>query len=218
MSSNCRNLPCALVLTLPVEASAADWDDLTKQEAARITPFANRVRRDGHTLRPALRDGREAKPTNPPGYCAGPEGCTVYSFERHLAAANSYVIEVSYYEEGEYMAIDSRTGTEAKIGAVPHIDPPGTRFIAVGAGEMEVNLNGFEMSPLTPDGPQMEWRYETTEHFLAHGIVLQNRVGARVRPMFHVKHLCVKTLTPPCGGRRGRGSGRGRGRACRRRR
>ncbi len=197
MSSNCRNLLCALLLTLPVESSAADWDDRYKQEAARIAPYPDRVRREGDTLHLRLRDGRETTLANPPGYCDGPEGCTVYSFEGHLAAANSYMVEVGYYEEGEYMAIDSRTGTEAKIGAVPHIDPSGTRFIAVGTSEMAGELNGFEMWSPTFDGPQMEWRYETTGLFLVHGVVLQNRVLRQRSAMFHVKHFCVKPRRAP---------------------
>jgi len=32
--------------------------------------------------------------------------------------------------------------------------------------------------------------------FLMHGVVLQNRVFGPVRPMFHVKHFCVKHAPP----------------------
>lgn len=154
-----------LLLAFAAPASAGDWDDLYKEEAAQIVPFADRVRRDGDILRLALRNGRETTLRYPPGYCDGPEDCVVYNFGGYLEAADSYVIAVRYYEQGDYMLVDSRTGAETKIGAAPHIDPSGTRFIAVGTSEMEGNLNGFEMWSLTPDGPRMERRYETTELF-----------------------------------------------------
>jgi len=39
-------------------------------------------------------------------------------------------------------------------------------------------------------------------YFLMHGVVLQNRVFRPRRPMFHVKHLCVKGLANPLAHRR----------------
>lgn len=155
----------ALLLTFTAPAAAGDWDRQYEGEATRIAPFADRVHRAGDTLYLGLEGGDEVKLTNPPTYCDAPEGCIVYGFEGYLSAANSYVIEVSYYEGGEYMLVDASTGAETKIGAIPHIDPSGTRFIAVGTSEMEGELNGFEMWSLMPAGPRMDWRHETTELF-----------------------------------------------------
>lgn len=155
----------ALLLTITAPADAGDWDRRYDDEATRIAPFSDRVHRSGGTLHLGLLGGRDVKLTNPPAYCDAPEGCVVYGFEGYLSAAKSYVIEVSCYEGREYMLVDASTGAETKIGAIPHSDPSGTRFIAVGTSEMEGELNGFEMWSLTPDGPRRDWRYETTEQF-----------------------------------------------------
>lgn len=157
--------PLRLLLSLPLllpalPAAAGDWDDLYKEEAPRIAPYAERVVRKGDALNLRLESGEKVTFTNPAKSCEEEdEDCIVYVFDSFFAAHGDFVVEALYIEADEYLLVDGRSGEQTAVVARPQADPDGHRFICVRRDEMMGYA--IEMWRLGDGAPVQEWSYDS---------------------------------------------------------
>src|SRR4051812_11990663 len=122
--------------------SGPDWmacDDSV--EAARIRAAPPSVQRVGLTLRIGT-DGRtELVDDTTEG-----DGYTRYRYHGYLAPLRSHVVEVRFYEGGNYQLIPISGGAGTVISAAPQPSPSGRRFAtAVSDIESDYDPSGIEI-------------------------------------------------------------------------
>jgi hypothetical protein len=75
-----------------------------------------------------------------------------------------YVILAKYYDAGEYLVIDKRTGSEARLWGEPYISQDGS-YIASFSGSLDYDMmpNGIQLFKVDNDKIIREWEYKITD-------------------------------------------------------
>ena len=84
-----------------------------------------------------------------------------YEYIGYEKALNSYIILVKYYETGEYMLINNKTGKESKLWGLPIISPNQKKVCCYGdALGYDVMPNGIQMYDYSDNNLIKEWEWE----------------------------------------------------------
>jgi hypothetical protein len=108
-------------------------------EPAALKASGGRVLRNGTGLRLHLSAGRDLvlqnQSTSPPPDDKFEQECVSYSLIADLKSRGVYVVSANYYEGGDYLVIDDRSGQQTKVGAPPQFGPDPARFLTIDNNE-----------------------------------------------------------------------------------
>lgn len=130
-------------------------DRRIKEERIRIARFSEHVRREGDMLHLKLDSGAELSFENQTDF-GGVEAYAYYEFKEYLADLDLYILDVHFYEGGEYLVISGRSGKNYRMYAYPEVSPDRLHIVAVsqdemGGGENSIRLWRIEKSVLTEE-------------------------------------------------------------------
>lgn len=138
-------------------------DRRIKEERIRIARFSEHVRREGDMLHLKLDSGAELSFENQTDF-GGVEPYAYYEFKEYMPDLNLYVLDVHFYEGGEYLVISGRSGKNYRMYAYPEVSPDRLHIVAVseedgmGGGENSIRLWRVEQGELIE-----EFYYNTDE-------------------------------------------------------
>lgn len=90
-----------------------------------------RSRKEGNILYLKLKSGNYVVLADSEDCEYSPNTCNVYHFIDHITERGFYIVEVGYYEGGEYLMISDKTGEKDQIHDLPNISPDRRRFVTV---------------------------------------------------------------------------------------
>jgi hypothetical protein len=137
-------------------------DRRLKEERIRIARFSEHVRREGDMLHLKLDSGAEVSFKNLTEFDRV-ETYAYYEFKEYLADLDLYILDVHFYEGGEYLVISGKSGRNYQMYAYPNVSPDRLHIVAVseedgmGGGENSIRLWRIEQGEL------MEEFYYNTE-------------------------------------------------------
>jgi hypothetical protein len=150
-----------------IDAGLADWLANTAGardaiEAPRIAKSAGRVSRSGSALMLALDDGRKLALTD--DLACGQLVCppeVVIGFEYHGAdpSGRFHAIEEHFYETGDALLFDARSGTVTSVAGPIAFSPDGNRAVAVMNDPEPRGSHDIEIWSLAGAAPALEFSY-----------------------------------------------------------
>ncbi|MFW6205714.1 MAG: hypothetical protein ACOC5I_00610 [Gemmatimonadota bacterium] len=116
------------------------------------------VVRRGDTLIVSLADGGEVRLVDRD---AGGPGNVLYTYRGHLDRIGYHVVDVHYYEGGDHVLINERTGVRTTVPAPPVVSPDGQRLVVASAGGMAgYSPNALQVWRVPSDSLELEWELE----------------------------------------------------------
>lgn len=81
-----------------------------------------------------------------------------YKYEGKIDGANYHVIQVTYYETGEYLLINADTGEKATIWSLPKLSPDGKRVLAFNSSlDYDIMPNGIQVLDISEGNIELVW-------------------------------------------------------------
>jgi hypothetical protein len=107
-----------------------------------------------------------------------------YNYIGHFKEVGLYVIKVQYYETGEYLLINDKTGIKTKIWGEPKLSPDIKHIVcASSAIGYDIMPNGIQMWLNQKDNLKLEWEYKQ-EQWGPNGIIWANE-----NSFYFTKHI-----------------------------
>ncbi len=128
-------------------------------ERYQIKRYSKYVTRVGNQLQLILRNGKVKILEDTPKTTYDDVNLKAYSFRDYLRNIGYFLIEVQYYEGGEFLMVNNTSGNQFLVPAIPAISPDKKRFVSVSIG-FPYNFNGIQIWKLISDRLVLEWSYE----------------------------------------------------------
>jgi hypothetical protein len=97
-----------------------------------------------------------------------------YNYIGHFKEAGLYVIKVQYYETGEYILINDKTGVKTKVWGEPKLSPDKKHIVcASNAVGYDIMPNGIQMWLIQKGNLNLDWEYKQ-EQWGPDGIIWEN--------------------------------------------
>lgn len=107
-----------------------------------------------------------------------------YNYIGHFKEVGLYVIKVQYYETGEYMLINEKTGIKTKVWGEPKLSPDKKHIVCTSnAIGYDIMPNGIQMWLIEKDNLKLEWEYRQ-EQWGADEIIWVND-----KTFYFIKHI-----------------------------
>lgn len=114
-----------------LRAAENEFDNRVDLETPVLSQTPGRVRREGRKLVLTLSEGSDLVLTDEPQDkdCDDePAACRVYILAADLPSRHAILVHMGYYEGGDWLLIDDRTGERTLLPSVPHFSPEGERL------------------------------------------------------------------------------------------
>jgi hypothetical protein len=135
------------------ETTKTFLNGLRESERRLIEKYPSNVRRDGDILSLRLKSGAYAE-LKDLSACDTGDTCLLHEFVDYYNDLAYYLIEVSFYEGGEYLLVSHGTGQKYYIPEFPEISPDRKRFVT--AIRDDAGYSPFESGVYI-------WRFEENE-------------------------------------------------------
>lgn len=84
-----------------------------------------------------------------------------YNYWGHFNEVGFYIIKVQYYESGEYLLINDKTGIKTQVWGEPKLSPDKKHIVSASNGiEYDILPNGIQMWLIQKDALKLEWEYK----------------------------------------------------------
>ncbi|MBC7381858.1 MAG: hypothetical protein H7296_02560 [Bacteroidia bacterium] len=85
-----------------------------------------------------------------------------YKYVGFLKEVGLYIVIAQYFESGEYLLIDNKTGSKTKVWGIPKLSPDNIHIIAASSAiGYEIMPNGIQLWKIQTNGiPKLEWEYQ----------------------------------------------------------
>lgn len=139
-------------------------DKLNFDEPEQLKKFASYVKRDGATLYFKLKSGSYSALADKEE-CSSWDTCAAYQFLDYFKDVGFYLVDVGYYEGGEYLMISDKSGERYLVHDKPEISSDRRRFVTVSASE-SYDINGVFIWRFEGEKIISELSYEPKEYAL----------------------------------------------------
>lgn len=107
-----------------------------------------------------------------------------YNYIGKFKEVGLYIIRIQYYEMGEYMLINNKTGTKTKVWGEPKLSPD-KKHIACASNAIgyDVMPNGIQMWVIQKGDLKLEWEYKQ-EQWGPDGLIWKNE-----KTLYFIKYI-----------------------------
>jgi hypothetical protein len=155
-------LPLAACATARLEPGCADNAMCAARAAEPRLLTQGRAERQGgdlvlvpvHGERQVFTDNKQACDADDAHHCTG------FALMGDFPKSNAWVVQQFYYEGGDFLLVDDRSGRQIRLNGTPFFSSDGGRFlIAPYDDENDVGPNNLEIWRRDGDGAVLEWAH-----------------------------------------------------------
>ena len=140
--------------------------DLDRSEQACLEQISELAQRVGPGLQLKFRNGLTRVYLNEDAKCrsAEAEGCVKYRLTGYFPKHDLILIEVGYWEGGNWLLVRADAGQASEIVAPPHYSPSERWLVSVASGPGPAGPpDGIDIVPATSDPSLKEWHYRVPD-------------------------------------------------------
>ena len=153
-------LPLAACATAGLEPGCAENAMCAARAAEPRLLAAGRAERHGDDLVLIPAHGKRLSFTDHKLACeSGDEDCIGFALMGEFPKSNAWVVQRFFYEGGDFLLIDARSGRQTKLNGMPFFSPDGGSFLVTPYDEEGDAPNNLEIWRRDGDGAVLEWAH-----------------------------------------------------------